>query len=340
MSVSSDEVPKMDTIVETDYFLERMEKDYLDNNNHIRDYMVSQVNDVVTSIRESDKENIPQSAQAEGITEAMDILKESNSSMFEVLYCGKISVSHKRAPPTFIDESIEKFKEHEMMVQRRKRHFSSDDRQRSLSDASPKKSSSLDIVEEDISKSHSDIDLPSVIQNIQNNNSNDSTLTMDLPRKSSLPLTDNQVSRLLEDSPRKNSLPLSGSQDVDSGATTGRTFGTLPRTDSYAKLMAAKESTHNRTMVFQIGRSTLTVISLDKKSFALTKKFSEISFCSQVSIGFNVLGPCGVWGHRGLVLRLSSFNQRDVGSNPSHGKFSFSKKFTHILLHSIQAWTL
>ncbi|XP_041459585.1 TBC1 domain family member 1-like isoform X2 [Lytechinus variegatus] len=281
MSVSSDEVPKMDTIVETDYFLERMEKDYLDNNNHIRDSMVSQVNDVVTSIRESDKENIPQSAQAEGITEAMDILKESNSSMFEVLYCGKISVSHKRAPPTFIDESIEKFKEHEMMVQRRKRHFSSDDRQRSLSDASPKKSSSLDIVEEDISKSHSDIDLPSVIQNIQNNNSNDSTLTIELPRKSSLPLTDNQVSRLQEDSPRKNSVPLSGSQDVDSGATTGRTFGTLPRTDSFAKLMAAKESTHNRTMVFQIGRSTLTIISLDKKSFALTKKFSEISFCSQ-----------------------------------------------------------
>eukprot|EP00057_Strongylocentrotus_purpuratus_P021768 XP_011676242.1 PREDICTED: TBC1 domain family member 4-like isoform X2 [Strongylocentrotus purpuratus] len=214
----------------------------------------------------------------------MDILKESNSTMFEVLYCGKISVSHKRAPPTFIDESIEKFKEHEMMIQRRKRHFSSDDRKRSSSDTSQRKSSSLDIVEEDIPKSHSDIHLPSVIQNIQNNNSNDSRLSPEMQRKLSLPLVDTPVSRLDPELPRKNSLPLSGSEsqdDVDSAATTGRTFGTLLRTDSYAKLMAAKESTHNRTMVFQIGRSALTVISLDKKSFALTKKFSEISFCSQ-----------------------------------------------------------
>ncbi|XP_067141731.1 TBC1 domain family member 1-like isoform X2 [Centruroides vittatus] len=33
-----------------------------------------------------------------------------NSQQYEVLYVGKIKVSHKRAPPTFIDEAVEKFK--------------------------------------------------------------------------------------------------------------------------------------------------------------------------------------------------------------------------------------
>ncbi|XP_071497303.1 TBC1 domain family member 1-like [Diadema antillarum] len=225
------------------------------------------VHAVVTSIRESDKENIPQSMQQEGVnnSEAMENVKESNSTMFEVMYCGRISVSHKRAPPTFIDESIEKFKEHEMAIQRRKRHFSSDDRQRSASDGAAKvpfHSHSLDIVQEDEEKSRSNLDLSTAIRNLQNNNSNDS-------------------SRLCTETSPLSALTNPQSHTDVEATTTGRQFGTLPRMDSYTKLMTSKENTHNRTMVFQIGKSVLTLISLDKKSFMMTKKFSEISFCSQ-----------------------------------------------------------
>lgn len=36
-----------------------------------------------------------------------------NSQKFEVLYCGKVTVAHKKAPSTLIDECIEKFSLHE-----------------------------------------------------------------------------------------------------------------------------------------------------------------------------------------------------------------------------------
>ena len=195
--------------------------------------------------------------------EVIENVKESNSNMFEVMYCGRISVSHKRAPPTFIDESIEKFKEHEAAIQRRKRHFSSDDRVRSASDGATRKASSLDVVKEDEAKALSNVDLSS-LQNVQNNNSNDAQMSH------------SSTSSL-------SNAPTTQSQENIDNKTTGRHFGTLLRMDSYTKLVTAKEKSQNRTMVFQIGRSMLTVISLDQKSFSLTKKFSEISFCSQVS---------------------------------------------------------
>lgn len=37
-----------------------------------------------------------------------------NSQKFEVLYCGKVTVSHKKAPSTLIDDCIDKFRQHEI----------------------------------------------------------------------------------------------------------------------------------------------------------------------------------------------------------------------------------
>lgn len=40
----------------------------------------------------------------------MPDISTTNSQFFEVLYIGKIKVSHKRVPLTFIDDALHKFK--------------------------------------------------------------------------------------------------------------------------------------------------------------------------------------------------------------------------------------
>ena len=41
---------------------------------------------------------------------------QDQDSLFEVLYTGKVVVSGKKTQPTFIDNVVEKFKQHEMQV--------------------------------------------------------------------------------------------------------------------------------------------------------------------------------------------------------------------------------
>lgn len=42
-------------------------------------------------------------------------LTVNDSQFFEVMYIGKIKVSHKKVPKTFIDDAIPKFKAHDAM---------------------------------------------------------------------------------------------------------------------------------------------------------------------------------------------------------------------------------
>lgn len=70
--------------------------------------------ELFTTVREMTKELVQQHGivaplcrQSSGL--ALDTIL-CNSQQYEVLYVGKIKVSHKRAPPTFIDEAVEKFK--------------------------------------------------------------------------------------------------------------------------------------------------------------------------------------------------------------------------------------
>ena len=44
----------------------------------------------------------------------------NTSQFYEVLFLGKIKASHKRAPPTFIDEALQKFKHREVVKEQRK----------------------------------------------------------------------------------------------------------------------------------------------------------------------------------------------------------------------------
>uniref|UniRef100_A0AAQ6A6Y7 TBC1 domain family member 4 n=1 Tax=Amphiprion ocellaris TaxID=80972 RepID=A0AAQ6A6Y7_AMPOC len=70
----------------------------------------NQVPEVITSIRQVSKSALKEDAKPkqEG-DEAF-----YNSQKFEVLYCGKVTVGHKKAPSTLIDDCIDKFRQHEI----------------------------------------------------------------------------------------------------------------------------------------------------------------------------------------------------------------------------------
>lgn len=68
-----------------------------------------QVPDVISSIRQVSKAALKEDAKPSKDSE--DAFYDSQK--FEVLYCGKVTVAHKKAPSTLIDDCIEKFSLHE-----------------------------------------------------------------------------------------------------------------------------------------------------------------------------------------------------------------------------------
>ncbi|KAM7111565.1 TBC1 domain family member 4 isoform 2-T2 [Molossus nigricans] len=69
----------------------------------------NQVPDVISSIRQLSKAAMKEDAKPSKDNEDAFY----NSQKFEVLYCGKVTVSHKKAPSSLIDDCIEKFSLHE-----------------------------------------------------------------------------------------------------------------------------------------------------------------------------------------------------------------------------------
>uniref|UniRef100_A0A673CSS2 TBC1 domain family member 4 n=1 Tax=Sphaeramia orbicularis TaxID=375764 RepID=A0A673CSS2_9TELE len=70
----------------------------------------NQVPEVITSIRQVSKSALKEDAKPK--QEADEAFY--NSQKYEVLYCGKVMVGHKKAPSTLVDDCIDKFRQHEV----------------------------------------------------------------------------------------------------------------------------------------------------------------------------------------------------------------------------------
>ncbi|XP_066991289.2 TBC1 domain family member 1 isoform X2 [Anabrus simplex] len=78
--------------------------------------------ELFNAMREQSKEDGPSPAATPGrsmssaaaLTSLSADISPSNSHFFEVLYIGKIKVSHKKVPDSFIDDALEKFRIHEL----------------------------------------------------------------------------------------------------------------------------------------------------------------------------------------------------------------------------------
>ncbi|XP_069614231.1 TBC1 domain family member 4 isoform X2 [Ranitomeya imitator] len=230
----------------------------------------SQVSTVISSIRQVSKVALKEDSKPNKDSEDAFY----NSQKFEVLYCGKVVIAHKNAPLTLIDDCIEKFSLHE----RQRLKLLSEQR-------SVDSSCDLTLAETNFPLSPSDstfqdLDTDSNANSASRNHSGIFTVG------SQNNLAGMRVSfpeRILEDSgfddqqefrSRCSSVTIQ-KKGYDGKVQSRRRHASAP------SHVQPSDSEKNRTMLFQVGRFEINLISPDTKSVVLEKNFKDISSCSQ-----------------------------------------------------------
>lgn len=169
---------------------------------------------------------------------------------FEVLFCGRVTVAHKKAPPALIDECIEKFN-----------HISCSRK----------------------------AELDPVSQNSETTNPVGGFSLTDKFRSVLQPMGNGeQVRRPMRKSFSQPGLrSLAFKKEFQDGGLRSSFFNSFEENDienhliSGHNIVQPTDIEENRTMLFTIGQSEVYLISPDTKKIALEKNFKEISFCSQ-----------------------------------------------------------
>uniref|UniRef100_A0A672I3S6 TBC1 domain family member 4 n=1 Tax=Salarias fasciatus TaxID=181472 RepID=A0A672I3S6_SALFA len=193
----------------------------------------SQVPEVITSIRQLSKSALKEDAKPK--QEADEAFY--NSQKFEVLYCGKVTVGHKKAPSTLIDDCIDKFRQHE--IERKRLRLLNGQRGNSRG------------------------------------NVNRSSLRGSFPE---CILEDSGFEEPQEFRTRCSSLAGSLQRKPGEGVLMGpqrRRHASAPNN------VQPSDADKNRTMLFQVGRFEINLISPDTKTVVLEKNFKDISSCCQ-----------------------------------------------------------
>ncbi|XP_060044203.1 TBC1 domain family member 1 isoform X3 [Erinaceus europaeus] len=170
---------------------------------------------------------------------------------FEVLFCGRVTVAHKKAPPALIDECIEKFNH---VSCSRKAEF----------DATPQHpeatgpSGGLSFTEK----------VRSVLQPVGNGEPGPRPMRKSFSQPGLRSLAFRK--EFQDGSLRSHSFFSSFEEnDIENHLIGGHS------------IVQPTDIEENRTMLFTIGQSEVYLISPDTKKIALEKNFKEISFCSQ-----------------------------------------------------------
>ncbi|NXS08528.1 TBCD1 protein, partial [Neodrepanis coruscans] len=228
----------------------------------------TKVPEIISSIRQAGK-----IARQEEFHSSLSDVEDPFSKKFEVLFCGRVTVAHKNAPPALIDECIEKFNR---ASSTKSSNFNSSSQQhetannfRGFSFSSKFRSVFQPLVSEEeekrpIRKSFSQPGLRSF------------AFKKDFQ----------------EGSHRSNSFVRSFEEDAISlNLKSQLIYG--------HSVVQPTDIAENRTMLFTIGQSEVYLISPDTKKVAIEKSFKEISFCSQ---GIRHVD------HFGFICRESSEN--------------------------------
>ncbi|XP_055493673.1 TBC1 domain family member 1 isoform X5 [Leucoraja erinacea] len=179
---------------------------------------------------------------------------DSFAQKYEVLFVGKVTVAHKKAPPALIDECIDKFnllREHD-----------EDDAQGALAEKGPERPPA------EISLS---LRSKLLVPLSQKRNKSAPWLTVQheplaVPSQGTLE--------------KCKSLDGSNTLNCD-GAESGGLVDAMKRAASVPNFVQPTNMKANRTMLFTIGQSEVYLISPDTKKVTIEKSFKEISFCSQ-----------------------------------------------------------
>ncbi|XP_034713870.1 TBC1 domain family member 1 isoform X2 [Etheostoma cragini] len=166
------------------------------------------------------------------------------SKKFEVLFCGRVSVAHKKAPPALIDECIEKFS------------------QLHGSGTSSKEGNSGGLV--------GGLRRVLAFQSNGLENSGNGNGAARSPSTGKHPV-------LFKRDP---SFPCLQALD-ENGLSPEISHTNTTESHTHSAGVQPTSLQENRTMLFTVGRSQIFLVSPDTKKVAIEKSFREISFCSQ-----------------------------------------------------------
>ncbi|XP_023363760.1 TBC1 domain family member 1 isoform X1 [Otolemur garnettii] len=212
---------------------------------------VAKVPEIISSIRQAGK--IARQEELHCPSEFDDTFAKK----FEVLFCGRVTVAHKKAPPALIDECIEKFN-----------HVSCSRK--------------------------ADLDLPS--QSADSPSPGRALPFLEKLGSEPLLGTGSSGTGMVGATrrPMRKSSSQPGLRSLafrkdfpDGSLRSSSFFSSFEESDienhliSGHNIVQPTDMEENRTMLFTIGQSEVYLISPDTKKIALEKNFKEISFCSQ-----------------------------------------------------------
>uniref|UniRef100_A0A8C5G7Z6 Rab-GAP TBC domain-containing protein n=1 Tax=Gouania willdenowi TaxID=441366 RepID=A0A8C5G7Z6_GOUWI len=222
-----------------------------------------QVPEIISTIRQLSKSALKEDVKPKHEAEEAFY----NSQKFEVLYCGKVTVGHKKAPSSLIDDCIDKFRQHEI---ERKRLRQLNGRRESM-DCTPV---------EFLMGEDSDPLSSAVNEKVE-----DQRGLLDSASQSSLRGAFPEC--ILEDSGfeepqefRTRCSSLAGNLQRKPGDSLVM-VPTRRRHASEPNSVQPSDADKNRTMLFQVGRFEVNLISPDSKTVVLEKNFKDISSCCQ-----------------------------------------------------------
>ncbi|NWZ26291.1 TBCD1 protein, partial [Asarcornis scutulata] len=228
----------------------------------------TKVPEIISSIRQAGK-----IARQEEFQNNLSDVEDPFAKKFEVLFCGRVTVAHKNAPPALIDECIEKFNH-----------------------ASCTKNSDFN---------------SSTQQNETANNSGGFSFSSKFRSVFQPLMGEEEEKRPIRKSFSQPGLrSLAFKKDFQEGSHRSNSFVRSFEEDAVSlnlksqliyghSVVQPTDIAENRTMLFTIGQSEVYLISPDTKKVAIEKSFKEISFCSQ---GIRHVD------HFGFICRESSEN--------------------------------
>ncbi|XP_025893258.1 TBC1 domain family member 1 isoform X2 [Nothoprocta perdicaria] len=228
----------------------------------------TKVPEIISSIRQAGK-----IARQEEFQNNLSDVEDPFAKKFEVLFCGRVTVAHKNAPPALIDECIEKFNH--------------------ASGAKNSDSNSLPQQHETTNNSGGfslSEKFRSVFQPLVGEEEEKRPMRKSFSQPGLRSLAFKK--EMPEGSHRSNSFVRSFEEDAISlNLKSQLLYG--------HSVVQPTDIAENRTMLFTIGQSEVYLISPDTKKVAIEKSFKEISFCSQ---GIRHVD------HFGFICRESSEN--------------------------------
>ncbi|NWX28315.1 TBCD1 protein, partial [Notiomystis cincta] len=228
----------------------------------------TKVPEIISSIRQAGK-----IARQEEFQNNLSDVEDPFAKKFEVLFCGRVTVAHKNAPPALIDECIEKF-----------------NRASCTQNADFNSSSQQHETANNFGGFSFSSKFRSVFQPL---------------------VSEEEEKRPIRKSFSQPGLrSFAFKKDFQEGSLRGNSFVKSFEEDAISlnlksqliyghSVVQPTDIAENRTMLFTIGQSEVYLISPDTKKVAIEKSFKEISFCSQ---GIRHVD------HFGFICRESSEN--------------------------------